>query len=165
MSCTLSACRALLTICTFKSFSSVQSLSHVWLFATLWIAARQASLSITNSRSSIRLTIESLMPSSHLTLCHPLLLLPPIPPSISLFRWVNSSREVAKVLEFQLQHHSFQRIMQVIFSKAYPDHLFPLFCCHPSPPWVPPIPSRRKGVAYKHTVGPPDLQVPHLWFR
>ena len=53
MSCTLSACRALLTICTFKSFSSVQSLSRVWLFATLWIAARQASLSITNSRSSI----------------------------------------------------------------------------------------------------------------
>ena len=65
--------------------SSVQSLSHVWLFATPWIAARQASLSITNSRSSLRLTaIESVMPSSHLILCHPLLL-PPIPPSIKVF--------------------------------------------------------------------------------
>ena len=85
------------------SHCSVQSLSRVWLFATPWIAARQASLSITSSRSSLRLTsIESAMPSSHLILCHPLLLLPPIPPSISLFQWVNSSHEVAKVLEFQL---------------------------------------------------------------
>ena len=67
-------------------FSSVQSLSRVRLFATPWIAARQASLSITNSRSSLRLTsIESGMPSSHLTLCRPLLLLPPIPPSIRVF--------------------------------------------------------------------------------
>ena len=67
-------------------FSSVQSLSHVRLFATLWIAACQASLSITKSRSSPRLTsIESVMPSSHLILCHPLLLLPPIPPSIRVF--------------------------------------------------------------------------------
>ena len=67
-------------------FSSVQSLSHVWLFATPWIAARQASLSITNSRSSLRLTsIESVMPSSHFILCCPLLLLPPIPPSIRVF--------------------------------------------------------------------------------
>ena len=67
-------------------FSSVQSLSHVLLFATPCIAARQASLSITNSRSSLRLTcIESVMPSSHLILCRPLLLLPPIPPSIRVF--------------------------------------------------------------------------------
>ena len=67
-------------------FSSVQSLSHVRLFATLWIAACQASLSIINSQSSLRLTsIESVMPSSHLILCRPLLLLPPIPPSISIF--------------------------------------------------------------------------------
>ena len=71
---------------TCLQFSSVQSLSHVHLFATPWIAARQASLSITNSRSSLRLTsIESVMPSSHLILCCPLLLLPPIPPSISVF--------------------------------------------------------------------------------
>ena len=67
-------------------FSSVQSLSHIRLFATPWIAARQASLSITNSRSSLRLTsVESVMPSSHLILCRPLLLLPPIPPSIKIF--------------------------------------------------------------------------------
>ena len=67
-------------------FSSVQSLSCVQLFATPWIAARQASLSITISRSSLRLTsIESVMPSSYLIFCHPLLLLPPIPPSIRVF--------------------------------------------------------------------------------
>ena len=66
--------------------SSVQSLSRVRLFATPWIAACQASLSITNSRSSLRLTsIESVMPSSHLILRCPLLLLPPSPPSIRVF--------------------------------------------------------------------------------
>ena len=66
--------------------NSVQSLSRVRLFATPWITARQASLSITNSQSSLKLTsIESVMPSSHLILCHPLLLLPPIPPSIRVF--------------------------------------------------------------------------------
>ena len=67
-------------------FISVQSLSRVRLFVTPWIAARQASLSITNSRSALRITsIESVMPSSHLILCLPLLLLPPIPPSIRVF--------------------------------------------------------------------------------
>ena len=66
-----------------SQFSSVQSLSHVRLFETPWIAACQASLSITNSQSSLRLaSIESVMPSSHLILCRPLLLLTPIPPSI-----------------------------------------------------------------------------------
>ena len=65
---------------------SVQSLSCVRLFATPWIAAHQASLSITNSQSSHRLTsIESVMPSSHLILCRPLVLLSPIPPSIRVF--------------------------------------------------------------------------------
>ena len=65
---------------------SDQSLSRVRLFVIPWIAARQASLSITTSRSSLRLTsIESVMPSSHLILCCPLLLLPPIPPSIRVF--------------------------------------------------------------------------------
>ena len=65
--------------------SSVQSLSSVWLFATPWIAARQASLSITNYWSSLKLmSIELVMPSSHLILCRPLLL-PPIPPSIRVF--------------------------------------------------------------------------------
>ena len=64
----------------------VESLSHVRLFVTPWIEAHQASLSITISRSSLRLTsIESMMPSSHLILCRPLLLLPPIPPSIRVF--------------------------------------------------------------------------------
>ena len=67
-------------------FSSVQSLSHVRLFATPWTATHQASLSITNSRSSLKLmSIKSVMPSSHLILCRPLLLLPPIPPSIRVF--------------------------------------------------------------------------------
>ena len=85
-------------------FSSVQLLSHVRLFVTPWIAARQASLSITNSWSSLIFTsIESVMPSSHLILCRPFLLLPSIPPSIRVFsnestlhmRW-------PQVLEFQL---------------------------------------------------------------
>ena len=67
-------------------FSSVQSLSRVWLFATPWITVCQASLSITNSRSLLKLmSIEPVMPSSHLILCRPLLLLPPIPPSIRVF--------------------------------------------------------------------------------
>ena len=67
-------------------FSSVQSLSRVWLFATPWIEACQASLSITNSWSSPKLiSIESVIPSRHLILCCPLLLLPPIPPSIRVF--------------------------------------------------------------------------------
>ena len=67
-------------------FSSVQLLSRVWLFVTPWITACQASLSITNSWSLPKLrSIESVMPSSHLILCRPLLLLPPIPPSIRVF--------------------------------------------------------------------------------
>ena len=80
-----------------SNISSVQSLSRVWLFATPWIASRQASLSITNSWSSPKImSIKSVTPSSHLILCRPLLL-PPVPPSISLFQWVNSLHEVAKV--------------------------------------------------------------------
>ena len=72
-------------MCVYQ-FSSVQLLSPVRLFETPRIAARQASLSITNSRSSLRLTsIESVMPSSHLILCRPFLLLPLIPPSIRVF--------------------------------------------------------------------------------
>ena len=70
---------------TWGTFSSVQSLSCVWLFVTPWIAARQPSLSVTNSWGLLKLmSIESVMPSSHLILCHPLLL-PPIPPSIRVF--------------------------------------------------------------------------------
>ena len=100
--------------------SSVQSLSRVLLFATPWITARQASLSITNSRSSLRLmSIESVMPSSHLMLCRPLLLLPPIPPSIRVFsnestlrmRWPNiwsfsfsisPSKEIPGLISFRM---------------------------------------------------------------
>ena len=91
-------------------FSSVQSLSRVRLFATPWIVACQTSLSITNSRSSLthaHWVGDAIQPS------HPLL--SPSPPAPnpsqhqSLFQWVNSSHEVAKVLEFQLEHHSFQR--------------------------------------------------------
>ena len=71
---------------TTRTFSSVQSLSCVQLFVTPWIAACQASLSIINSWSSPKLmSIESVMPSSHLILCRPLLLLPPIPLSIRVF--------------------------------------------------------------------------------
>ena len=84
-------------------FSSAQSLSPVRLFATPWTAACQASLSITNSWSSLRfMSIESVMPSSHLILCYPFLLLPSIFPSVRVFfKWVSSLHQVAKVLEFQ----------------------------------------------------------------
>ena len=99
-------------------FSSVQSLSRVRLFVTPWITARQASLSITNSRSSLKLmSIESVMPFSHLILCHHLLLLPSIFPSISVFsnesglhiRWpkywsfsfsISSSNEYSGLISF-----------------------------------------------------------------
>ena len=88
-----------MSACASIQFSSVQLLSLVRLFAIPWIAACQASLSITNSRSSLKLmSIKSVMPSSHLILCHPLLLLPSIPPSIRVFsnestlcmRWPNT---------------------------------------------------------------------------
>ena len=70
----------------WRAFSSVQLLSHVQLFVTTRTAAHQASLSITNSRSLLKLmSIESVMPSNHLILCHPLLLLPSILPSIRVF--------------------------------------------------------------------------------
>ena len=82
----LSTSRYRKNISLLNQIRSDQSLSRVRLFATPWIAARQASLSITNSRSSLRLTsIDSVMPSSHLIFCRPLLLLPPIPPSIRVF--------------------------------------------------------------------------------
>ena len=85
-------------------FCSVQSLSRVWIFVTLWIAARQASLSITNSWSSLKLT--SIKSVDAIQSSHPLSSpLPPAPnPSQhqSVFQWVKASHEVAKVLEFQL---------------------------------------------------------------
>ena len=107
-------------VASYDVFSSVQSLSHVRLFATPWIAACQASLSITNSRSSLRFTsIQSVMLSSHLILCRPLLLLPPILPSIRVFsnestlhmRWpeywsfsfsIISSKEIPGLISFRM---------------------------------------------------------------
>ena len=109
------------TVVSDGKTSSVQLLSCVRLFATPWIAARQASLSITNSRSSLKLTsIESVMPSSHLILCRPLLLLPPIPPSIRVFsnesvlciRWpkywsfsfsISPSNEHPRLISFRME--------------------------------------------------------------
>ena len=96
--------------------SSVQSLSHVRLFVTPQIPACQASLSITNSWSLLKLiSMESVMPSNHLVLCHPLLLPPSIFPSIRVFKWVSSSHQAVQVLEFQLQHQPFQWIFRTDF--------------------------------------------------
>ena len=87
-----------------SSLSSVAS--HVWLFATPWTAACQASLSITNSWSLLKLmSIESVMPSNYLVLCHPLFLLPSIF-STNLSQWVGSLHQMTKVLQFHLQHFS-----------------------------------------------------------
>ena len=98
-------------------FSSVQPLSRVRLFAIQWTEARQASLSITNSQSLLKLmSIESVMPSNHLILCHPLLFLPSIFPSIRVFSNEDSSlHQVAKSLEFQLQRQSFPWIFRTDF--------------------------------------------------
>ena len=98
-------------------FSSVQSLSCVWLFETPWIAACQASLSITNSQSLLKLRfIESVMPSNCLLLCRPLLLLPSVFPNIRVFSNESVLRhQVAKVLEFQLHQQSFQSIFRTGF--------------------------------------------------
>ena len=103
-----------------NSISSVQLLSPVQLFATPWIAAHQASLIITNSQNSLRLTsLKSVMPSSHLILCRPLLLLPPIPLSIRVFsnestlrmKWpkywsfsfsINPSKEIPGLISFKM---------------------------------------------------------------
>ena len=83
----LSSFSVYLKLSQYRLFSSVQSLSHVQLFETPWTAARQASLSITNSQSLLKLTSnESVTPSNHLILCYPLLLLPPIPPTIRVFQ-------------------------------------------------------------------------------
>jgi len=124
-------------------FSSVQLLSRVRLFATPRITACQASLSITNSQSTLRLTsIKSVMPSSHLILCRPLLLLPPIPPSIRLFsnestlpmRWpkywsfsfsIIPSKEIPGLISFRMEwldllvvHGTLKSLLQHHSSKA-----------------------------------------------
>ena len=95
---------------------SVQMLSRVQLFATPWTAARQASFSITNSQSLlILMSTESVMPSNHLILCHPLLLLPSIFPSIRVFSKESVLCITWPKLEFQLQHHFFQWIFRTDF--------------------------------------------------
>ena len=100
----------------FQGISSVQLLSRVRLFVTLWTAACQASLSITNSQSGFKLmSISSVMPSNHLILCHSLLLLLSIFTHPGLFQRVSSLHQVAKVLELQLQHQSFQWIFRTDF--------------------------------------------------
>ena len=87
---------------------AVQSLNHVGHFAIPWTAASQASLSLTISWSLFKLmSIESVRLSNHLTLCHPLLRRPSVFPSIRVFSIQSTLPQVAKVLEFQLQHQSF----------------------------------------------------------
>ena len=129
----------------YIQFSSVQSLSRVWLFATSWIAARQASLSITNSWSSLRLTsIESVMPSSHLILCRPLLLLSTIPPSIRVFsnestlrmRWpkywsfsfsITPSKEIPGLMSFRMDWLDLlasKGLSRVFFNTTVQKHQF-----------------------------------------
>ena len=120
------------------SFSSVRLLSHVQLLATPWIAARQASLSITNSRSSPRLTsIESVMPSSHLILCRPLHLPPSIFPSIRVFfnesvlciRWpkycsfsfsISPSNEYSGLISFRIDWFDFLAVQGTLKSLSNP---------------------------------------------
>ena len=127
----------------YRSFSSVQLLSHVWFFATPWTAACQASLSITNSQSLLKLkSIKSVMPSNHLILCHPFLFLPSIFPSIRVFsnesvlhiRWtkhwsisfsISSCNEYSGLVSFRIEwldllavHGTLKSILQQHSSKA-----------------------------------------------
>ena len=117
-----------------SQFSSVQSLSHFWLFVTPWIAARQASLSITNSQSSSKLmSIKLVMPSSHLILCRPLFLLPPILPSIRVLsnestfcmRWpkywsfsfsISPSKEIPGLISFRMDWLDLLAVQQTLKS-------------------------------------------------
>ena len=131
--------------------SSVQSHSGVRFFATSWITAHQASLSVTNSWSSLKLkSIESVMPSSHLILCRPLLLLPPIPPSIRVFsnestlhvRWpkywtfsfsISPSNEHPGLISFRMDWLALlavQGLSRVFSNTTVQKHQF--FSAHPS---------------------------------
>ena len=114
--------------------SSVQSLSHVWLFGTPWTAACQAFLSITNSRSLLKLmSIELVMPPNHLILCHPLLLPPSIFPSIRVFsnestlciRWpkywsfsfsISPSNEYSGLISFRMDWLNLLDVQQTLKS-------------------------------------------------
>ena len=146
---------------TWHQFSSVQLLSRVRLFATPWIAAHQASLSITNSQSSLRLaSIESVMPSSHLILGRPLLLLPPIPPSIKVFsnestlfmRWpkywsfsftIIPSKEIPGLISFRMDwldlltvQGTLKSLLQHHSSKASILRHSAFFTVQPSHPYI-----------------------------
>ena len=128
-------------LCSSHQFSSVQSLSRVQLFVTSWTAARQASLSITNSQSLLKLmSIVSVMPSNHLILCRPLLLLPSIFPSIRVFskksvlhiRWpkhwsfsfsISPSNEYSGLISFRmdwLDLLAIQRTLKSLFQHHSP---------------------------------------------
>ena len=126
----------------FKLFSSVQSLSRVWHFATPWTKARQASLSITNSRSLLKLTsIESVMPSNHLILCRPFLLPPSIFPSIRVFsnesalhiRWlkywsfsfsISPSNEYSRLISFRMDSLQSKGLSRVFSNTTVQKHQF-----------------------------------------
>ena len=119
---------------SYIQFNSVQSLSRVWLFATPWTAARQASLSIINSRSLLRLmSIELVMPSKHLIFCHPLLFSPSIFPSIRVFsnesvlhsRWpkfwsfnfsISASNEYSGLISFRIDWFDFLAVQGTLTS-------------------------------------------------
>ena len=113
------------------SIGSVQSLSHVWLFPTTWTTGRQASLSITYSRSLLKLmSIESVMPSNHLILCRPLLLLPSIFPSIKVFPmsqlFASGGQSIGpsastSVLPMNIQHWRWQEYTESLYKKDLHD--------------------------------------------
>jgi len=143
---------------------SDQSLSRVLLFATPWIAARQASLSITNSRSSLRLTsIESVMPSSHLILCRPLLLLPPsLPASESfpvsqLFAWDGHTMFMDQKNQYCQNDNTIQGNLHIpwnlyqttkcIFTELKQKILLIKFVWKHKIPWIMKVISRKKNGA------------------
>ena len=142
-------------------FSLVQSLSRIWLFVTPWITAHQASLSITNSQRLLKLmSIESVMPSSHLILCRPLLLLLPIPPSIRVFskestlhmRWpkywsfsfsISPSNEYSGLISFRMDwldllavQGVLKSLLQLHSSKASILQCSAFFTVQPSHPYM-----------------------------
>ena len=98
----------------------VQLLSRVWFLATPWTAACQASVSITISQSLLKLmSIESVMPSNHLLLCHPLLLLPSIFPSIRVFSNESAHHIRWPLLTLQLQYQTFQWTLRIDFCDSF----------------------------------------------
>ena len=124
-----------------SQFSSVQSLSHVRLFATQWTSGHQdTSLSITNSRSLLKLmSVESVMPSNHLILCHPLLLLPSISPSIRVFskesvlciRWqkdwsfsfsISPSNEYSGLISFRIDSFDILAVQRTLKNPLFLNH-------------------------------------------